>query len=360
MKKQLIVIAGLFLFLSSFAQDEDLQDDFLLSVQYNEIEDVKKALAKGADINGRSDKGTHAGEYAMFNIDEGDEMIVYLLDNGLDPMILDDENSNLLHIAAENEGSVIMPRLVALGCPIDAKNDDGSTPLHLAAENSDMEAFQTLVDLGADVTILNDESKSIVQLLELEKEENWSILMTLQLSQQQKNAALYESIYELENLTKTAEILEKGADPNSKDEEGVPMIIHASEMEEVDFVKLLLENGADVNATNEDGYSALWFFYKNEVLKLLIDAGIDVNLIVVDETPLTQAIYLANIETVHILLDAGADPKQKVDGKNANQYCQDLMRLEHAPGVKYEDPQMQKEHDERYKTRIKEISKLVK
>jgi len=96
------------------------------------------------------------------------------------------------------------------------------------------------------------------------------------------------------------------------------------------------------------------------VLQLLIEAGIDVNLMVIDETPLTQAIYLAEIESVRILLDAGADPKLKVDGKNAFQYCQDLLRLEHAPGTNYDDPELQKEHDERYKIRLKEISKLVK
>lgn len=89
----------------------------------------------------------------------------------------------------------------------------------------------------------------------------------------------------------------------------------ASESGHQEIVKILIDAGADVNATTEDGQTALMLASQNghqEIVNILIDAGADVNATAEDgQTALTLASQNGHQEIVNILIDAILNPTTK-------------------------------------------------
>jgi len=82
------------------------------------------------------------------------------------------------------------------------------------------------------------------------------------------------------------------------------------------MLKMLLKAGADVNGQGRDGNTALHFARDEEMAKLLLAKGADVTIVNEDgETPLHHRARFAGLSTgvriVRVLLEAGANPKQK-------------------------------------------------
>src|SRR5689334_23414395 len=96
------------------------------------------------------------------------------------------------------------------------------------------------------------------------------------------------------NTEAVRQLVDSGANVNSKNESGVTPLMNASGMGNKEIVELLLAKGADVNAKTPGNYTALM-----------------------------QAALVGQTEIVKILLDAGADPSVKdVAGKTAQNYAE--------------------------------------
>ncbi|MBI1313087.1 hypothetical protein GC176_17495 [bacterium] len=127
-----------------------------------------------------------------------------------------------------------------------------------------------------------------------------------------------------------AYLLEHGADPNlQKNENNTPVLTGLAFMNQVECVRLLLDAGADPNAgclrTGETPlHAALTKAHedRSELVRLLLDAGADPNRQTIPgipsegfwrdvrtrgETPLHRAAAFGTIETIELLLAAGAD-----------------------------------------------------
>jgi uncharacterized protein len=75
-------------------------------------------------------------------------------------------------------------------------------------------------------------------------------------------------------------LLEKGADPNTSDNEGFTPLMYAAVKGHFEAANLLLGKGADVNAVEKSGGTALMLAShegQTEVVKLLLEKGADVN-----------------------------------------------------------------------------------
>jgi len=81
------------------------------------------------------------------------------------------------------------------------------------------------------------------------------------------------------DLIKVKTALEKGANPNAKDDNGWTPLYRAAHKGHVDVVRVLLERGANPNAKNNIG-----------------------------GTPLHIAAYFGHVEIVKLMLERGADP----------------------------------------------------
>jgi len=119
--------------------------------------------------------------------------------------------------------------------------------------------------------------------------------------------AMYARDYE-----KTKRLLEKGADPNTKNGWGSPFIYWCSENNRVDLIDLALEKGGDINTENKNGETALHKVAqlgRAALIDPLVDRGADVDhKNIYDTTPLFVAAHSNQIEAVKKLLSRGADP----------------------------------------------------
>lgn len=97
------------------------------------------------------------------------------------------------------------------------------------------------------------------------------------------------------NTEGVRQMVENGANVNSKNESGVTPLMNASGMGNKEIVELLLAKGADVNAKTPGNYTALM-----------------------------QAALVGQTEIARLLLAAGADPSVKdVAGKTAQNYAEE-------------------------------------
>jgi len=157
---------------------------------------VSAALANGADVNAKNNKGltalmkASAGGHA--------DVVKFLLDKGAD---------------------------------VNSKNTNGYTALMAASWSGHADVVKLLLDRGVDV-----KAKDI---------EGGTALM----------GASWAGHADVVKL-----LLDKGADVNAKDNKGITVLMHASAgvyADKVEVVKLLLDKGADINAKDTEGRTAL-------------------------------------------------------------------------------------------------------
>jgi ankyrin repeat protein len=106
-------------------------------------------------------------------------------------------------------------------------------------------------------------------------------------------------------------LLAKGADPNSRDDEGGTAIIDAASSSPA-MVRLLLDAGADVNAQDIRGETALLlaaYWGNDESVRILIESGANIECRdVKGNTPIMNAAMNGQAEITRMLLRRGANP----------------------------------------------------
>lgn len=85
-----------------------------------------------------------------------DDGVKELLDEGVDPNILDRFNGTALHQAASYNDHTITKILLEKGANPNIKDFEGDTPLHKAAYANALNVIQPLIKYGANIDIKND------------------------------------------------------------------------------------------------------------------------------------------------------------------------------------------------------------
>lgn len=191
-------------------------------------------------------------------------------------------------LAAAGRGNVDdINRLLEEGANINVQDTNGRTPVMIATYNNDAAAVKALIDAGADIN-MRDHMKY--------------------------NVFLYAGAEGYIEILKLA--IKAGADPHITNRYGGVAVIPASERGHVDVVKLLLtETDINVSHVNNLGWTALIEAIilnnggkrQQEIIKLLIDHGADVN--IPDRegvTPLEHTRNRGFKEIENMLLEAGA------------------------------------------------------
>jgi len=124
------------------------------------------------------------------------------------------------------------------------------------------------------------------------------------------------------DLTQVQDLLEKGADVDAKDDNGVTALMMGSVMGHVEVVKRLLERGADINGKSGTGSAALMLasvMGHLTAVRLLLEKGADVNAKDnVGVTALMGTSFEGHLDIAKLLLKKGADVNIKSkDGDTA-------------------------------------------
>ena len=277
------------------------------------IATVEQLLADGYDVNGRGDTGNTPLWYAV-NWAEDIEMAQLLLDAGADIAKRDWNGDLLLDGPIWEENLEMVQFLVEAGADVNAPDGNGRPPLATAISRENLETVQFLVNSGANVN-QPDFGGSTLMWWTLDSEDIVQFLIEAGADVNARD--YYRGIPIIVDAVLRGDVgslralLEAGADPNGRNENEIPAIWLAAELQSLEKVRLLLEAGADVDACGVNGSSVLSYAIQEddlELVKALVDAGADVNDFDSQAASLLElARQVASPEIVEYLIESGAE-----------------------------------------------------
>ena len=110
---------------------------------------VQKLIASKADVNAPQNDGATALHWAVYRGDK--EMVGLLVRAGANPKAANREGSTPLWLAGISGDASIIAALLEAGADANEKLPLGRTPLMIAARTGNVEAIKTLLDNGADI-----------------------------------------------------------------------------------------------------------------------------------------------------------------------------------------------------------------
>ncbi len=291
-----------------------------MAVYHGHIEIVEALLASGARLDLKTTDGltpldiavqakqqsiadlllSHGGQGDSLGVDlynaasGGDlENVRRLLKMGAEVNFRSPDNLTPLHIAAFSGHTEIVRLLLASGADKEGAKkgsaDLARTPLIFAVEQGHAEVVSTLIDAGANVNYVGTGGFAAL------------------------NFAAEGGFVEIARL-----LLENNADPNNKDVSDPPLF-YAVQNGHLDMARLLVEHGARINPYDGDWVfrTALHLAAKAgnlEMTKLLISLGAQPNVWNFEQkTPLDFAINSGNEELVQYLKTVGAKKGEELD-----------------------------------------------
>lgn len=338
--------------------------NLIAACQTGNLKEVKKLIAEGVDVNAPLAGDLHKQTPLMCAATKGYvEIAQALLDAGADieqNTVL--KNTALMLACMEGERAIVA-LLIARGARINIEGGiDGSTPLIRAVKAKNLEIVTMLLDAGADINAgdknnwtaliwaTHTKNQEMVELLVahganiniIGKDGNTALKRALATNRVKiinllkQSGAVLENNYEESKKMMTAvkkgniedvkQFLAKGLDVNARDSAQWTPLMHACRNGNCEMVKLLLAAGADVNAIGVNDCTALervmnvleaiqvdgYVHPKEpapyiEIIKLLVDAGVDVNKWYDRFTPLIWAVRSGLPLVATWFLDKGAN-----------------------------------------------------
>ena len=224
-----------------------------------------------------------------------------------------------------------MKRLIQEGESINVVDEKGQTPLHMAAEYADLEMLKLLVHNGADLNAEDhDENTPLDKTTNMYRYDVMAYLYG-QGARFGKHAGNIANLAAVGDNRKIEELVGAGADVNTRNTEYRAPLHYAAERGNRELVKLLVDAGAEVDA--EDWYGTpLHLAVKGghrETVEFLIKARADVNRRYVQTqsghscAPLHLAADSGKVGTAKLLIVNGADlnGKDKWHGNSVLHYA---------------------------------------
>ena len=230
---------------------------------YNDI--AKLLIEEGTDVNIRDKAGATALMYTAR--DTNYEMVEFLLKNGADVNIRNTEGETALYYSIKHdsfgqENAIkILNLLIKYGADVNTKNDKGTSLLDVSYRISESfdknkEMFKILVENGFDLESRIKADRS---------DYDYTPLMI----------SVYKKDYDMVKY-----LLDKGANPNTANNENKTALMIAIANNNFDISKLLIQQGANINTQDEYSYTALMraaMIGSYEMVKFLLENGADAN-----------------------------------------------------------------------------------
>jgi ankyrin len=296
-------------------------ESLVSAVRFEHKAEAIKMIEGGADVNAPSVDGTTALHWAAYNDDV--DLVKRLLAKGADPNARNDYNATPMQAAAVAADPAVIKPLLKAGADPDSTAADGQTALMVVARSGNVEAAKALIDHGAHVNAkehLRDQT-ALMWAAAKRRPEMVALLI--------KHGA--EVNAQSKMVVKTRQETNEGGFGRPQDVQagGFSAVLYAARNDCLDCIKALAAAGANLNLPNGDGETPLIIAINNfhfNVAKYLIEAGAMVNKW--DwwgRTPLYAAVDMntvpnggredrpstdttTSLEVIKLLLDHGADP----------------------------------------------------
>ena len=291
------------------------------AIAINNIELVKLFIEENVDLNHKIKDGKCPLELAMenrINI----EIPKMLIANGADVNIKPkyQYQYGILYTAINKKDPDLVNMILKSGADVNVNFSSLGTPLYCSIKNRTPQISKLLIKAGA----CNSDNTQIECLkVALDNYDYETIELLLENCTDvtdEKVKKLFSKFYNGSGMNCTDIIVAfvtHGMKVNEiKDEQGRSLLHNAISYNNIELVKWLLTKGADVNSRDEQGYSPLHDAMTGnvEIVKLLIENGAEVNS--KDNsgnTPMHRIKYSNHDEKLNLLLKAGADINKKND-----------------------------------------------
>ncbi|KAF4501632.1 ankyrin 1 [Fusarium agapanthi] len=223
---------------------------------------------------------------------ENKKCLALLLSHGFSPNVATLKGDTALRMAIQNTRLDLCKMLLESNADPDLTPDKANTPLIQAISEGDLDIVKLLI-----------ENKATVDKREAPPHDGWS-RTPLQVAVDWNRPEIVQYL------------LGKGADPDARDSDGIPIICAAVSGGHTNMVQWLVDANADVNVVYLDSkITSLHEAYPHpEIVRLLLEHGADINRGNADSrTALNFAIVTNNLATVQMLLEAKTKPDINTD-----------------------------------------------
>ena len=272
-----------------------MSDSLERAAEDGDINEVKRLISKGADVN----KGNAIGFTPLISASyKGHlDIVTYLVEEcQADVNKVDKENESPLALACSGQHFAVIDYLYKRGADVNVADNENCTPLYIASQEGRKEVMRLLIRYNADVNTVSDYS-------------------TTPLTDACETGRL--------DLVKI--LIEEGhADINKCDELGRSGVLTAASNNDIHVLQYLYEKGADINNGSNSGYGSqsplASTFDHNcyEAMEFLISKNADVE--IVDEHGRTVPMNVCHCgnypEYLKLLVEEGKAILTKKDKDN--------------------------------------------
>lgn len=305
---------------------------------------VEQLLRNGADVNTSNKDGV---TLLMGAVKKGFiELVELLLERGakVNATTSEGKYTALIYLCIADTTKIdletilnIAKKLIEAGAIVNAKDRNGNTPILTAIKKNNFPLTKYLCSVGANIHIANNSCETAYDYL---KKLNNIDFEDLILQVERANEALkllltLSSRKETQLLVGAKKAIKEGADVNISSEKGVTLLIRlacSKNSKAIRYLENILShtNLVNVDQKDGDGNTALSLaagIENIDSIRLLLKAGADVNSINrIGQTPLMMACALGNIELVKLLLKNGADASMKDSSNRSTSFYADNNR----------------------------------